>query len=113
MPPEITLKHTKRGKKNVIYIAAEHLFDHSKDFQGCGYFPKLRDKQLLTSTGFAKAQTKQPWRPSRWKLPPGFSRERCRPHSPLADKKRKGEQEGASRRNILGRYPWTVAGGCF
>jgi len=81
--------HEEGKKKNAIYIAAEHLFDHSKDFPGCKYFPELRDEQLLTATDTAQAEMVS-WRSSRWKLPPGFSLKTCCKFSPLADKKREG-----------------------
>jgi len=62
-------EYEKKNGKNTIYI--------SKDFLGCGYFPKLTDELLLTATDSAQKPYGN-WIASRWKLPPGFSYQTCR-----------------------------------
>jgi len=63
-------------KNNTIYIAEKYLFDHSKRYSGCGYFPKLSGNLLLTATESAQKPFHH-WLPSLWKMPPGLSRRTC------------------------------------
>jgi len=67
-------------KNNTIYIADELLLPDDT-ILGCGYFRTLSDKRLLTATD--SDQEEMSWMASRWKLPPGLSRERCYPDSPF------------------------------
>lgn len=58
-----------KDKNNTIYIAKKFLFDNSTRFPGCGYFPKLSGKLLLTANNHDQKPNK--WMASRWELP-GF-----------------------------------------
>lgn len=56
----------QKKQKNAIYIASEFLFD-GLDIPGCGYFPRLNKKLLLTLERHCSAPTK-------WELPAFFMR---------------------------------------
>jgi len=79
--PHATESYFNKKQNNTIYIADELLFPDDT-IPGCGYFPTLSDKQLLTATDSAQHEVGS-WIPSRWKTPPGFSLETCCPSSPL------------------------------
>lgn len=79
-------KYEKKEKgKNTIYIANKYLFDNCTEFSGCGYFPKLTDRLLLTATDSAQRPCSN-WIPSRWSLPGFFDKYENRP-SYLKDRK--------------------------
>jgi len=69
--PHSTESDFKSRKNNTIYLAAEKLFD-DLNIPGCGYFPRLVDRQRLSSELHKNI-------PSIWRLPAFFYEDRYRP----------------------------------
>ncbi|MFD1020686.1 Nmad3 family putative nucleotide modification protein [Thalassobacillus hwangdonensis] len=61
----------RNRENNTIYLAADKLFD-DHDIPGCGYFPRLTNKLLLSSEAHKN-------KPSIWKLPSFFHEEEFLP----------------------------------
>lgn len=69
--PHATEEYFKRSKNNTIYIADEKLFD-DLDIPGCGYFPSLNRKLLLTDVNHMD----KPWF---WRMPSCFGKPGYKP----------------------------------
>lgn len=65
--PHATEEYFRKSKNNAIYIADDKLFGDS-DIPGCGYFPTLNRKLLLTDTNHMD----RPWF---WRMPSCFCNE--------------------------------------